>query len=70
MCQVLAAVDAGIRVVVVSDACYSCQPNSHQAQLDYTFRRFYAQIEIGSAAEVAAQLRKPAHGGAANGTAH
>jgi len=40
------AMDLGYRVVVVTDAVGSSQPNSHQATLDYVFRRFDNIIDL------------------------
>ena len=38
--------DNDIRVILVKDAVGSSQPNSAQAQFDYTFNRFMEFIEI------------------------
>jgi len=43
---VLAALDAGYFVVIVSDGVGSSQPNSGQASLDYLFRRFDHQLRF------------------------
>ncbi|KAI7839050.1 hypothetical protein COHA_007192 [Chlorella ohadii] len=57
---VLAAVDEGIRTIVVTDAMGSSQPNSWQATIDYIFRRFPAQLEIATTEEVVAALQAAA----------
>ena len=45
---VMHGMDLGYRVVVVKDAVGSSQPNSHQATLDYTFRRFDNTIDMAT----------------------
>ena len=43
---ILGAIDRYYRVVLVTDAVASSQPNSAQAQLDYTLRRFDHMVDF------------------------
>jgi len=51
---VMTAMDRGYRVIVVSDACHGSNPESHEATMAHTYRRFEDQIEIGTTDEVLA----------------
>ncbi len=51
---VFEAVDRGLRVIVVADAVASSDTNGHTAALSLLARRFDQQVEIATAAEIAA----------------
>jgi len=54
---VMTAMDRGYRVIVVSDGVHGSTPDSHEATLNHTYRRFEDQIEIGTTDEVIAAWR-------------
>jgi len=54
---VLAAVDRGLRTIVVYDAVCSSSDVSHDAVLDMFARRFSHQIEVASTADITLQLK-------------
>lgn len=58
LASVLAAVDSGHRVIVVSDAVASSDTHSHQACLDLVYPRFDQQIVIATTEQVLAAWRK------------
>jgi len=49
---ILGAIDSYYRIIVVTDAIGSSQPNAGQAQLDYTLRRFDHMVDLGTAANI------------------
>lgn len=54
---ILGAIDRYYRIIVVSDAIGSSQPNSAQAQLDYTLRRFDHMVDFGTTSDIISYLR-------------
>jgi len=53
---VLGAIDRYYRIILITDAIGSSQPNAAQAQLDYTLRRFDHMADLGTAADVGTLL--------------
>ena len=52
MATVLTALDRGLRVIVVADACASSSEAGHRAALEAIFPRFDQQIEIADTATI------------------
>jgi nicotinamidase-related amidase len=58
LATVLAAVDHGYRVVLVTDAICSSSDEGHDALMQMYTRRFHVQIELGSTEEVLNALNR------------